>query len=159
MGKTLNCYTLHSPDMVKSLLGKVALVVGAAVSLLALTWLVSGHRRLPDAFSRLLLSLGIVVASVGLMLLWSTVVGLLSRTRMWSPPWTFLVGGMPFYILAIWIFFFSSLEMRLLGYVRMLMMVGFGSWSGQLARKKAYPQFSDNDSPSASLPPPTLFPK
>jgi hypothetical protein len=145
--------------MVKSLLGKAALGVGAAVSLLALTWLVSADRRLPRAFSRLLLSLGIVVASVGLMLLWSTIVGLLSRVRMWSPQWTFLVGGMPFYILAIWIFFFSSLEMRLLGYARMLTMVAFGCASGQLARKKAYPQFSDKDFPSTPLPPPTLFPK
>jgi len=78
---------------------------------------------------------------------------------MWSPQWTFLVGAIPFYILAIWIFFFSSLEMRLLGYTRMLVLVAFGSWSGHLARKKAYPQFSDKDSASTPLPPPTLFPK
>jgi hypothetical protein len=133
--------------------------VGAAVSLLALTWLVSADRRLPHAFGRLLFSLGIVVASGGLVLLWSTIIGLLSRTRMWSPQWTFLAGAVPFYILAIWIFFFSSLEMRLVGYARMLVMVCLGSASGRLARKKAYPQFSDKDSPSASLPPPTLFPK
>jgi len=145
--------------MTKSLLGKGALVVGAAVSLLALTWLVGADRRLPHAFGRLLYSLGIVVASGGLMLLWSKIIGLLSRTRMWSPQWTFLAGAMPFYTLAIWIFFFSSLEMRLLGYTNMLVMVAFGSASGQQARKKAFPQFSDKDSPSADLPPPTLFPK
>jgi len=133
--------------------------VGAAVSLLALTWLVSADRRLPHALGRLLFSLGIVVASGGLMLLWSTIIGLLSRTRMWSPQWTFLAGAVPFYILSIWIFFFSSLEMRLLGSTTMLVMVVFGSVSGALARKMAYPQFSDKDSPSASLPPPTLFPK
>lgn len=145
--------------MAKSLLSKGALVVGAAVSLLALTRLVSADPRLPRAFGRLLFSLGILIASGGLMLFWSTIIGLLSRTRMWSPPWTFLAGAVPFYILAIWIFFFSSLEMRLLGYTRMLVMACFGSASGVLARKRAYPQFSDKDSPSASLPPPTLFPK
>jgi hypothetical protein len=42
---------------------------------------------------------------------------------------------------------------------RMLPMAGFGSASGKLARKKAYLQFSDEDSPSTPLPPPTLFPK
>jgi hypothetical protein len=41
----------------------------------------------------------------------------------------------------------------------MLPMAGFGSASGKLARKKAYPQFFDQDSPSTPLPPPTLFPK
>jgi hypothetical protein len=101
--------------MEKSLLSKGALVVGAAVSLIALTWLVSVDRRPSQAFGRPLLALGLVVASGGLMLLWSTIVGLWSRTRMWSPQWTFLAGAVPFYILAIWIFFFSSLEMRLLG--------------------------------------------
>ena len=145
--------------MQKSLLSKGALVVGAVVLLLELIWLVSLDRRPSQAFGRSLVLLGPVVVSGGLMLLWSTIIGLWSRTRMWSPQWTFLVGAMPFYILAIWIFFFSSLEMRLLGYTRMLLMVGFGSASGQRARKKAYPQFSDEDSPSTPLPPPTLFPK
>lgn len=145
--------------MAKSLLGKAALVVGAAVSLSALTWLVSADRRPPTHSGRLLFSLGIVVASGGLVLFWSTIIGLLSRIRMWSPQWTYLAGAVPFYILAIWIFFFSSLEMRLLGYMRMFVMVVFGSASGVLARKKAHPQFSDEDSPSTPLPPPTLFPK
>lgn len=145
--------------MEKSLLSKAALVVGATVSLSALTWLVSVDRRPSLAFGRSLLLLGLVVASGGLMLLWSTIIGLWSRTRMWSPQWTFLAGAVPFYILAIWIFFFSSLEMRLLGYMRMLLMACCGSISGKLARKKAYPQFSDKDSPSTPLPPPTLFPK
>jgi hypothetical protein len=145
--------------MAKSLVVKWALVVGAAVSLWALIWLLGTDRRLPDAFGRLLFSLGVVVASGGLLLLWSTIIGILSRTRMWSPPWTFLAAAAPFYILAIWIFFLSSLEMRLLGGMRMLAMVALGSVSGQMARKKAYPQFSDKDSPSADLPPPTLFPK
>ena len=145
--------------MAKSLLGRVAVVVGAAVSLVALTWLLSSGRRLPPAFGRLSYPLGIVVAAGGFMLLWSTIIALLSRTRIWSPPWTFLAGALPFYLLAIWIYFFSSLQMRLLGYTNMLLMVCFGSASGQQARKKAFPQFSDKDSPSADLPPPTLFPK
>jgi|HubBroStandDraft_6_1064221.scaffolds.fasta_scaffold175028_2 hypothetical protein len=145
--------------MEKSLLSKGALVVGAAVSLLALTWLVSVDHRPSQAFGRSLVLLGVIVLAVCLMLLWSTIIGLWSRTRMWSPQWTFLMGAVPFYVLAIWVFFFSSLEMRLLGYTRMLLMVGFGSASGQRARKKAYPQFSDQDSPSTPLPPPTLFPK
>jgi hypothetical protein len=145
--------------MAKSLQGKAALVVGAAVSLLALVWLVSADRRPPTHSGRLVFSLGIVVASGGFMLLWSTTIGLLSRVRMWSPQWTYLAAAVPFYILAIWIFFFSGLAMRSLGYTRMLDMVIFGSLSGLLARKKAYPQFSDKDSPSTPLPPPTLFPK
>jgi ABC-type transport system involved in multi-copper enzyme maturation permease subunit len=145
--------------MAKSLLSKGALVVGAAVSLLALTGLVSVDQRPSQAFGRALLLLGLVAASAGLMLLWSTIIGLWSRSRMWSPQWTFLAAAMPFFLLAIWVFFFSNLEMRLLGYARMLLMVSFGSLSGRRARKKAYPQFSDNDSPSTPLPPPTLFPK
>jgi hypothetical protein len=153
---TRYCYTLWSPDMAKSLLGRVALVVGAAVSLVALTWLLSSDL---SAFGRLSYPLGIVVAAGGFMLLWSTIIGFLSRTRIWSPPWTFLAGALPFYILAMWIYFFSSLQMRLLGYTNMLLMVCFGSASGQQARKKAFPQFSDKGSPSADLPPPTLFPK
>ena len=154
-----NCYTLRSPDMLKPLLGRAALFVGAAVSLFALTWLLTADQKLPHAFSRIFLPFVIVVAAVSLLLLWSTIVGLLSRTRLWSPQWTFLVAGLPFYILGIWVFFFSRLEMRPLGYVRMLTMVAFGSLSGHRARKKAYPQFCDKDSPSAPLPPPTLFPK
>jgi len=145
--------------MEKSLLGKVALVTGAAVLLSALTWLVSVDRRPPLAFGRSLYLFGLVVAAGGLMVLWSTIIGRWSRTRMWSPQWTFLAGAVPFYVLSIWVFFFSSLEMRLLGYTRMLLMVCFGSISGQMARKKAYPQFSDKDTPSTPLPPPTLFPK
>jgi hypothetical protein len=140
--------------MEKSLLGNGALVLGATVSFLALTWLVGVYRRPPNVFF-----LGIVVVAGGSLVLWSTIIGLWSRTRMWSPQWTFLVGAAPFYILGIWIFFFSSLEMRLLGYTRMFLMVCFGSGSGQRARKKAYPQFSDKDSPSTPLPPPTLFPR
>ena len=149
---------LCAPDMEKTLLIKCGLVVGPMASLFALTWLVSVDRIPSQAFGRLLL-LGVIVASGGLMLLWSTIIGLWSRTRMWSPQWTFLVGAVPFYILAIWVFFFSSLEMRLAGYARMFLMVGFGSLSGRRARKKAYPHFSDDDSPSTPLPPPTLFPK
>src|ERR1700730_2032519 len=102
-----HCYTLCSPDMTKSLLGKGALVLASSVSFWALTWLLGADRRLPDAFGRRLFFLGIVVASVSLMFLWSTIIGLLSRTHIWSPPWTFLAGALPFYILAIWIYFFS----------------------------------------------------
>jgi hypothetical protein len=145
--------------MEKSLLNKGALIAGATVSLLALTWLVSVAPRPSQSFGRSWVLLGILVASGTLMLLWSTIIGLWSRTRMWSPQWTFLAGAMPFHILAAWVFFFSSLEMRLLGYTRALLMVCFGSFSGRMARKKAYPQFPDEDSPSTPLPPPTLFPK
>jgi hypothetical protein len=143
--------------MAKSLLGKGAVGLGAAVSLMALAWLLVDRR--PSQVFGGFISLPLVVASGALMLLWSTIIGLWSRIRMWSPQWTFLAGAAPFYILAIWVFFFSSLEMRLLGYMRMLLMVCFASFSGQRARKKAYPQFSDKDSPSTPLPPPTLFPK
>jgi hypothetical protein len=41
----------------------------------------------------------------------------------------------------------------------MLVMESFGFISGQMARKVVYPQISDQDSPFADLPPPTLFPK
>jgi hypothetical protein len=145
--------------MAKSHLSKFELIVGAAVSLPALTWLVSADRRPPDAFGRVIFLLAFLIASGGLILLWSSIIGLLSRARMWSPQWTVLAGAVPFFILALWIFFFSGLEMQLPGYVRMLLMVCFGSVSGRRARKKAYPQFSDKDPPSAQLPPPTLFPK
>lgn len=150
---------LYSPDMEKSLLAKTTLVVGSVVSLVTLVWLIGVDRRPPQAFGRLLMWLGLMLLAGGLMLSWSAIVGLLSRVRMWSPQWTFLAGAAPFYVLVIWIYFFSSLEMRLLGYTRALAMVCFGSASGQLARKRVYPQFSDKDSPSTQLPPPTLFPK
>jgi hypothetical protein len=142
--------------MQKSLLSNGARVVGAAISLAAVTWLVS---RPSQVFSRTSSLLDLTVASCALMFLWSTIIGLWSRTRMWSPQWTLLAGAVPFYILALWIFFFSSLELQFLGFTRTLLMVAYGSASGQLARKKAYPQFSDKDSPSTPLPPPTLFPK
>jgi len=145
--------------MATSLLSKAALLLGASASLLALAWLVSEDRRLLHLFGGRLFLLGIVVASGALMLLWSTITGLLSRSRVWSPQWTYLAGAMPLLMVAIWTGFFSSLAMRRAGYFSMLIMVGFGSASGQLARKKAYPQFSDKDSPSTPLPPPTLFPK
>jgi hypothetical protein len=145
--------------MEKSLLVKLTLVAGAAASLFALTLLVGADRRPPQAFGRFLMWLGFVVLSVSLMLFWSTIVGFLSQARMWSPQWTFLAGAVPFYILAIWLFFFGSLEMRILGYTRMLLMVCFSSASGQRARKRAYPQLSDKDPPTSQLPPPTLFPK
>ena len=61
-----------SPDMEKSLLSKAALVVGAAVSLSALTWLVSADRRRSQEFGRSLLLLGLVFASGGVPL-WSTI--------------------------------------------------------------------------------------
>jgi hypothetical protein len=140
------------PPNWKSLLGKGALVVGAAVSLFALTLLVNVTRKTPNW-------LGIDAALAALLLLWPKIVGFLSRIRMWSPQWTLLAGAVPFYALAIWTFFFSSWAMRLHGYEITLVMVCFGSASGSLARKKAYPQFTDRDSPFASLPPPTLFPK
>jgi len=147
--------------MAKTLLDKGTLVAGAAVSLLALISLVililAPSPR--DASGRQLLLLGIVGAAVGFLLVWSTIIGYLSRTRIWSPQWTFLAGALPFYALGMWTFFVGPLQMRFLGYMRMLLMVCFGSASGLRARKKAYPQFSDKDSPSADLPPPTLFPK
>jgi hypothetical protein len=145
--------------MEKSLLEKGALFAGAAVSLLALIWLVSVDPRSSHSFARSSVILGVLVASGTLMLLWSTIIGLWSRARVWSPQWTFLVGATPFYILAAWVFFFSTLEMRLPGYVYMLLMVWIGSASGRMARKKVFPQLSDQDSPSTPLPPPTLFPK
>jgi hypothetical protein len=145
--------------MAKSLLSNGALVLGASASLFALIWLVGEDRRLLHVFGGRLFLLGIVVASGALMLLWSTIIGLLSRSRVWSPQWTYLAGAMPLLIVAIWTGFFSRLAMLRPGYFSMLIMVGFGSASEQLARKKVYPQFSDKDSPSASLPPPTLFPK
>jgi hypothetical protein len=69
--------------MEKLLLSKGALIVGAAVSLLALIWLVSVDRRPLRAYGRSLLLLGLPVASGGPMLLWSTIIGLWSRTHMW----------------------------------------------------------------------------
>ncbi len=148
--------------MEKSFPTKGALVAKAAVWLLALSWLFSGDQRPSQGIIHSLRSpslLAVVLASGALILFWSTSIGRLSRTRLWSPQWTFLVAAMPFYLIAIWTFFFSNLEMRTLGYERMLLMVCFGSASGQLARKKAHPEFSDKDSPSSPLPPPTLFPK
>jgi hypothetical protein len=139
--------------MVESLLGRVALLLGTAVSLVAFVWL-SGLSQKPPNW------LGIVTASSAVLLFWPAIIGFLSRTRMWSLPWTLLAGAMPFWTLAIWIFFFSRLAMQMRpGFEITLVLVCFGSGSGRLARKKAYPQFRDEDSPSASLPPPTLFPK
>jgi hypothetical protein len=125
---------------------------------LVLTWFVNVAPRQGALFGRFSVLLGLVVASVAAMLLWSTTVGLWSRIRVWSPQWTFLVGAIPFWVLGFWVFFLSGrFEMRQLGYLRMLLLVGFGSSAGRMARKKAYPQFSDEDSPSTPLPPPTLF--
>jgi len=76
--------------MAISLLSKAALLLSAAASLLALIWLVGEDRRLLHVFGGRVFLLGIVVASGGLMLLWSTIVGLLSRSRVWSPQWTYL---------------------------------------------------------------------
>ncbi|HEY0702512.1 MAG TPA: hypothetical protein VGD60_07075 [Candidatus Acidoferrales bacterium] len=145
--------------MEKSVLNKGALVVGASGSFLALTWLVVEYRTASQRFGRTLSLLGLVVASYGVAFLWSTVIGQWSRTRLWSPQWTFLAAAAPFYLLGFWVFFFSSLEMRPPGYLIMLVMVSVGSDSGRKARKKAYPQLSDEDAPSTPLPPPTLFPK
>lgn len=151
---------LYSPrDMAKSALNIGAAVAGAVFFAAALVWATVIHARPPGVFDRSLVLWGIVAVSGGLTLCWSTVVGHLSRIRMWSPPWTLLAGAAPFYILSVWIFFFSTLEMRLLGYARMLLVACFGSISGRLARKKAYPQFSSEDSMSASEPPPSLFPR
>jgi hypothetical protein len=102
---------------------------------------------------------GMLLASVHLIYCWSTVVGHLSRTRIWSPQWTFLTGGLPFFILALWFFFSSPFGFGFVGGTQMLLMECFGIVSAQLARKVAYPQIADKDSPSADLPPPTLFPK
>src|ERR1700677_26875 len=148
-----------SLDMEKTALSKGALVVCAVVSLSVLTWLVSQYRTPSQRFGLTLSIVGLLVAAYGVALLWSAMIGNWSRIRLWSPQWTFLAGAAPFYLLGFWVFFFSGLEMRLSGYLRMLIMVCVGSASGRQARKKAYPQFSDEDAPSTPLPPPTLFPK
>ena len=115
------------------------------------------YRRPPPALDRPLMWWGTLLASGGLIYGWSTVVGHLSRTRIWSPQWTFLTGGLPFYILALWFFFFSPLAFGLVGGTQMLMMTFCGSISGALARKAAYPQFSEEDPPRADLPPLRFF--
>jgi hypothetical protein len=134
-------------------------LLGALASVSAVVWTLTMYQRPPHAVVRSLMWWGMLLASGSLIYCWSTVVGHLSLTRIWSPQWTFLTGGLPFYILALWVWFFSPLAFGLVGTTRMLLMVCFASISGILARRKAYPQFSDKDSASADLPPPTLFPK
>lgn len=134
-------------------------VPGAAACALFLVWLVIFHARSSNILSREVLLLGILGAAGGLLIFWSTIVSHESQAHLWSPQWTFLAGALPFYLIAIWIWFFSRFEFRLIGFTRMLLMVCVGSAAGHLARKNVYPQFSDNDSPSDSLPPPTMFPR
>lgn len=145
--------------MEKSLLVKGELGAAAAVSLLALVWVVSIDERPPDLISGFLFSLIIIAVAGGATHLWSTFMGLLSRESIWSPGWTLLAGAMPFYLLAIWAFFFSSFEMQISGFMRLMLLEIFGTVSGVLARKKAFPHFTNKDSASTPLPPPTLFPK
>jgi hypothetical protein len=102
---------------------------------------------------------GTLLASGGFLYCWSTVVGHLSQTRVWSPPWTFLTGALPFYIVAVWYFFISPFAFELVGFTRMLVMTLFGSVAGQWARKAAFPEFEEKASASADLPPPSLFSK
>lgn len=132
--------------------------LGAVFSASVLVWLVLVHRMPPTALGRRLFFLGLVAASGGLMVCWSTIVGHLARTRLWSAQWSYLGAASPFFILATWSFFFGRFAMDVQGYLRMALMISFGSLSGSLGRKKAYPQLPD-DRPFASSPPPTLFPK
>src|SRR2546430_7249631 len=145
-------------DMSKPAVNIGFVLVGALASTSAVVWM-PVYRRLPHALDRSLMWWGTLLASGGLIYCWSAVVGHLSRTRIWSPQWTFLTGGLPFYILAVWFFFFSRLAFGLVGGTQMFLMTCCGSISGGLARKAAYPQISDEDSPKADLPPPTPVPK
>jgi len=133
--------------------------LGALASASAVIWTIAMYQRPPHALERSMMWWGTLLASGGLIYCWSTVVGQLSRTRIWSPQWTFLIGGLPFFIVALWFFFFSPFAFGLVGGIRMLLMECLGSISGQLSRKAAYPQLSDKDPLNADLPPPTLFPK
>jgi hypothetical protein len=146
-------------DMSKSAVNIGIALLGALASASAVVWTLAMYRRPPHAPDRSLMWWGTLLASGGLVYCWSTVVGHLSRTRIWTPQWTFLTGGLPFYIVALWFFFFSPFAFGFVGGTQMFLMVFYGSISGHLARKSAYPQFSDEGSPHASLPPPTLFPK
>ena len=146
-------------DMSKPAVNIGIALLGALASASAVVWTLAMYRRPPHALDRSLIWWGTLLASGGLIYCWSTVVGHLSRTRIWSPQWTFLTGGLPFYIVALWFFFFSPFAFGFVGGARMVLMECCGIISGQLARKAAYPQFSDKDAPNADLPPPTLFPK
>jgi hypothetical protein len=146
-------------DMSKPAVNIGIALLGALASASAVVWTLAMYQRPPHALDRSLMWWGTLLASGGLIYCWSTVVGHLSRTRIWSPQWTFLTGGLPFYIVALWFFFFSPFAFGFAGGTRMLLMEFLGIISGQLARKAAYPQFSDKESPNADLPPPTLFPK
>jgi len=145
-------------DMSKPAVNIGIVLLGALASASAVVWM-PVYRRLPHALDRSLMWWGTFLASGGLIYCWSTVVGHLSRNRIWSPQWTFLTGGLPFYVLALWFFFFSPFAFGLVGATQMLMMAFCGSISGALARKAAYPLFSEEDPARADLPPPTLFPK
>src|SRR3974390_1434730 len=124
-------------------------LLGALASASTVVWTLAMYRRPPHPLDRSLMWWGTLLASGCLIYCWSMVVGHLSRTRIWSPQWTFLTGGLPFYILALWVWFSSPFAFGLVGGIRMLVMVCFGTIAGQLARKAAYPQFSHKDSPHA----------
>jgi len=145
--------------MTKSPLLKAAVVAGAVLSGSALGWLVLVCPRPRDAFGRELVLLAILAASGGFLMCWAAIVGQLSRMRLWSPSWTFLVGALPFWILGGWSLFIGRWAMGTIGFTREVLMVAFGSAAGASARKRAYPEMSDKDSIHAAPPPPTLFPK
>ena len=146
-------------DMSKSAVNIGIALLGALASASAVVWTLAMYRRPPHAPDRSLMWWGTLLASGGLVYCWSTVVGHLSRTRIWTPQWTFLTAGLPFYVFGIWFFFVSTFAFTFFGFTRMMLMECLGIISGQLSRKVAYPQFSEKDSPNADLPPPTLFPK
>lgn len=145
--------------MKDSRLIKAGVVVGAAVSGPTLAWLVLGYPRPLDAFGREVLLLAILALSAGFAFCWAAIIGRLAEARVWLPATTFLAAAAPFYFLACWSFFVGRWAMGAIGVQRMLLMVGYGSVAGAMARKKAYPEMSDREPPSATPPPPTLFPK
>ncbi len=101
----------------------------------------------------------ILATSAGFLFCWSEIIGRLAEARVWLPATAFLAAAAPFYFLALWSFFVGKWEMSAAGYMRMLLMVCFGSAAGAIARNKAYPEMSGREPPSAEPPPPTLFPK
>jgi hypothetical protein len=146
-------------DMSKQAVNMGIVFLGALASTEAVFLTPALYRKAPPALDRPLMWWGTLLVSGGLIYGWSAVVGHLSRTRIWSPQWTFLIGGLPFYILAVWFFFFSPFALGLVGGIQMFEMAFCGALSGALARKAAYPQFSEEDPARADLPSPTLFPK
>jgi hypothetical protein len=132
--------------------------LGALLCVPAMVWLSDFAGRPSNPLERIVAFSAALAVGAGCAYFWSIVVGNLSRERLWSPPWTIVTANTPFVILGLWIFFFSRYALQERGVLRMMLLICAGSWSGRIARSRAYPELSDEELLSADVPT-TLFPK